>query len=227
MAPAAILGLAGLLPKRGFVRPTDSDPANLTETYDKVFLQLDAIISEAPSYTGTPTMSEVEDGEEISDHVTLKPLELSVQGIVSDTPMLSRIANPNPNPTISRSPSPKQAAYDFLKKLQVDRRPFDFVGGFEVYRSMVITSFTPTRTKETGDTLRFSCTMRQIKTVSSQILTIAPKSKKSAMKKQSQGSQLKDPLDPTQSTQVHSTYQAVTQGQGAAQPALLPSALGF
>jgi ribosomal protein L15 len=88
---AAVASLIGFFPKRGFVRPVDSVLApdgNLeSEVTGKVYLRFDALVSEAPDYTAVPTQSQVEDGATISDHVTLKPVKLVVQGIITDTPV--------------------------------------------------------------------------------------------------------------------------------------------
>ncbi len=170
-----VQSLIGVFPKRGFVLPEDSVPqVPALKATNVVTLRLDALISEAPEFDATPTQSQVESGETISDHVTLKPIRLNIQGIVTDTPVsfdrefAASVANT----------APSKAAHVFLKKLYEDRIPFDFVGGFEIYESMVMTKYAPLSTAETGDSLRFHCTLEQIKTVFSQVLT----SKKGAAK---------------------------------------------
>jgi hypothetical protein len=196
---------AGIYPKRGFVRPEDSawnvvGPTGPLKPSDAVWLSLDAMISEAPKYTATPTQSQVEDGETISDHVTLRPVKLDVHGIVSDTPVsVQGLIN-----TFSGAgSSPSAKAHQFLLKLYKDRVPFDFVGGLAIYKSMVLTAYEPTNTVETGAALKFSCTMEQILTVSTVSLSVA-KPKQSAPKK-SVGSQTMGAIPDSQTPVVDAT----------------------
>jgi hypothetical protein len=173
----------GQQPKRGFIQPADRF-GPFAIGHGPVSLQLDALISESPEYTGTPTQIPVEDGSTISDHVTLRPLKLSIQGIVTDTPvsLVREFSSP------FAKPSPSAQAFDLLTKLFNDRIPFDFVGGLTVYRSMVISSFSPTNTSTTGDALRFSCTMDQIRIVSTDPIVVSSGS--AASPKKSRGTQL-------------------------------------
>lgn len=224
MAAAAIIAtLTGAFVQRGFVKPQVPNKAlnpNLSNPDNDVnssktgviFLPLDAMLSENPDFPATPTISEVEDGAEISDHVTLKPIKLSIRGIVTDTPVSLVRALSSP----FQSPSPSQAAFIFLRKLRDDRLPFDFVGGLTVYKSMIITDFNPVRNAETGDSLQFTCNMSQVKVVSSQtipISKIAKASQKSASPKQSQGNQVLSNPSAFQ-TQIHDSFQSVTPTAG-------------
>lgn len=159
--------LLGKNVRKGFVRPEDSGNT------DEIALELDATMLEAPDYAATPTRSEVESGTNITDHVTLSPETLTIEGIMTNTPigiqqLLSsqQFRNQNDNRKKSRS----QDAFLFLKKLYDDRLPFDFVGGLKVYTSMVITSFSPSRTSTTGQALRFRMTMQKIRIVESEII---------------------------------------------------------
>lgn len=175
-------------PPRGFVRPQDAIGANpfvTTPDYQgPVYLQFDAMISEAPDYQASATQSQVEGGATISDHVTLKPLKLVVQGIVTDTPVGFKRAFSS-----VFGASASAAAHQFIKALWKNRIPFDFVGGLDYYTSMVVVSYNPVNTAETGDALKFTCTLEQVVTVNSQVILTAKK----VQKKQSLGQQ---PLGP-------------------------------
>ncbi len=181
---------------------------------DAVYLRLDAMISEMPEYDAQPTQSQVEDGETISDHVTLKPVKLAIQGIVTDTP----VSFDREFSSQFATPSPSKAAHIFLKTLYENRIPFDFVGGLDVYKSMVISKYAPQNTAETGDSLRFHCTMEQVKTVSTQIITT-----KKASPKTSQGSQLLGKTTPLEDKSVHDSFQSIspTQSQSAGSDAVI------
>jgi len=186
----SLSGAFGIFPKRGFVAPADSGKSGYAAAYEPVHLVLDAMISEVPEYTATPTQSQVETGGTISDHVTQKPLKLMVQGIVTDTP----IGYGREFTSAFSGSLPSTKAFTFLEDLYLSRQPFDFVGGFRTYRSMVITHFSPTRNAETGDALRFTCTMEQVTIVSSVTLLQV----KSAQPKTSHGSQPTAAATPVQ-----------------------------
>jgi hypothetical protein len=198
-ASAILANFAGLYPKRGFVHPNDSSwnvvgPTGPQKPSQQVYLALDAMVSEAPEYQATPTQSPVEDATTISDHVCLKPVKLTVRGIVTDTPIgIRALAS-----SFSGKGSPSKKAYDFLVRLWKERVPFDFVGGFDLYKTMVLTSFQPVNSAEHGDSLQFSCTMEQIIVVSTQkITTIRAGGKKSrgAQALSATPAQLNEPVD--------------------------------
>jgi hypothetical protein len=187
--------LFGKNKKKGFITPDNAG------TTDIIGLELDAIVLESPDYTATPTRSQVESGADITDHVTLSPEKLSIEGIVTNTPIglfqsLKALTTQNA----------AQDAFDFLLKLYTERQPFNFVGGFKVYEDMVITNFSPSRTPTTGGVLQFRMSMEQIRFVESEVVAItkfkAPVKHQGA-KKQSLGSQ------PTQ------TASAKAQSKGA------------
>lgn len=50
-------------------------------------LELDASVNETHEATATVTQSEVEDGSNVNDHVTLLPKKLTLEGVVSKTPL--------------------------------------------------------------------------------------------------------------------------------------------
>lgn len=145
--------------RKGFVNPGD---AGGTET---IALELDAILSEAPEYVATPTKNPIETGANVTDHVSLEPEKLTIEGIVSNTPIsLLRILS---GVTFT---DPAAEAFTYLEELYKSRQPFDFVGDLKIYESMVITSFNPGRTPTTGQTLQFTISMEKIFFADSQLV---------------------------------------------------------
>lgn len=128
-------------------------------------LEMDAVVSESPEFKATPTKSPVERGAKITDHVSLEPRTLSVEAVVTSTP-----AVPFGSPRGLISPNAPADAHEYLKTLWETREPFTFVGGFEVYENMVLTSYTPMRSSKTGNDLEFRATMEQITIVSSEVV---------------------------------------------------------
>lgn len=199
------------LPKRGFVSPMDSGQSANPSTTEIPYLSLDCLVNEAANFSFDPTKSALEDGSEASDHVIQRPRKLSVTAIISDTPL------PNSNVASSANfngPTPSQQAYSWLKTLAQNRVPFDFVGGLDVYKNMVITSFDPSRNAKTGDALRFNCEMTEIIVVADQVLLKSTKVKANQAPT-SHGAQPLKPIDSTTSGTVidnipSGTYQSVT-----------------
>jgi hypothetical protein len=135
---------------------------------DTISLEMDVIISEAPEYTATPTKNQIEDGSDVTDHVALDPVKLSFQAVVSDTPV-------GWDKVFSGQIFQKraEAAHAALLKIRNDRLPFDFVGSLGVYRSMVLTKYSPVSDAKSGKALSFTATIDQITIVKSRTI-VAP-----------------------------------------------------
>lgn len=194
----------GIFPQRGFVQPSDSGLSSYAQGHEPVYLILDCTISETPEYAFSPTQSQIEDGATISDHVTQKPLRLTVEGMISDTPV--SLTRPPASPFAGTQPS--ERAFAWLEQLALNKTPFDFVGGFRTYKSMVITEFRPVRNAQTGQALVFTCVMEQLVIVSSQVLTQQPKDK-TLQSKVSHGGQPLQPLNQSQFVSVQGAFQGV------------------
>jgi hypothetical protein len=151
--------LFGKNKRKGFSRP------GVLGSSEAIALELDAVLAESPEYIATPTRNPIETGANVTDHVTLVPQKLTLEGIVSNTPVsLFRILS---GITFS---DPAQDAFRFIRDLYRNREPFDFVGGLDIYRDMIITSFNPSRTPVTGDILQFTITMEKIQFADSEVV---------------------------------------------------------
>jgi hypothetical protein len=114
-------------------------------------VQFDTIVSEDHRYTATTTNYPVEFGTIISDHIIKYPDEVTIQGMVSDTPL-------NILPTFNRS----VAAFNQLVEIQARRIPVTVVTGIKVYTNMAITVLNVPRTIKTGQTLTFNIEFKKI-----------------------------------------------------------------
>lgn len=174
-------------------------------------LEFDVLMNEAPEYTANLSRSGVESGASVTDHVELVPVKLSIEGIISATPasLLRAVQG-------AGFGDPVGDGHRLLKKLRDDREPFDFVGGFETYTSMILTSYQPTRNKDTGLALRFTATMEQVRYATSDTVpafTQLP----AAKPKKSLGVQPAPPASDKalqKWTDIHSTYQGVEPTAG-------------
>jgi len=156
----------------------------------KVILKIDATISLSYRREAALTEYPVEDGADITDHYVIKPKMLSVQGVVSNTPLefyegaINVATGVIPNATVralsagassagqllirrgANRGEPAKRAYNYLNELMDKKIPFTFVTRYEAYKNMLITSLDISRSTGTGDSLPFSCELREVRIVS-------------------------------------------------------------
>ena len=103
----------------------------------------------------------------------LKPAELSIEGVITDTPLGYAVIGNIKNlirsvSTIFGGSSRSLDAYNELIKLQQSRKPFTVLTGLKRYKNMIITELSVPRTAQTGKSLQFKATMKEIRIVKSQ-----------------------------------------------------------
>lgn len=136
-------------------------------------IPLDARVGSTYRFSSTITQFPVESGATITDHVHRQPDEISLEGLVSDTPV-------NQVPTFlalrgDREQAPagtaKQTAFDALFKVWSDRIPLTVVTEYLIFDDMIIESFEIPKSPDRGEAIWFTATLRKIATV--QTLTAA------------------------------------------------------
>lgn len=159
-------------------------------------IQLDASIKEDHGRDSPPTEYPVENGNTISDHVFVKPFNLSITGMISDTPigdtknLLTEVATTLTSSlvpplgvvaagagyalfkSLSQSKSPSVAAYAQLLQLQANAQPFDVLTTLYRYPSMWIRSLSAPRDAETGNALLFTVHLTQLILVTPQSVNV-------------------------------------------------------
>lgn len=159
-------------------------------------IQLDASLKETHSRKSTLTKFPVENGQTISDHIIIEPFEISINGIITDTPigdvqglltelstsLVSSLVPPigvvaaaeafSLFSALADSSSPSVAAYGQLLMLQTSGQIFDLLTSLYRYPSMVITDVSVPRDSGTGDSLIFTVQCSQIILVSPQSVNI-------------------------------------------------------
>jgi hypothetical protein len=152
---------------------------------------LDATITENHTRENETTDSPVEEGVDFTDHIRRKPVALTLEGIVTDTPALgpTRLdelgintgrdgAQPEGSritATVSRS----RQALEQLEAIMAARQPITVATKLATYPNMVLTQLTIPRAAGNGDALRFSATLREVRTVKTARARIAVKVNKS------------------------------------------------
>lgn len=134
---------------------------------------LDATVSEEHLTTCEVTKNPVEDGAQITDHVQIQPAKLTIEGVISDTPIGFAIIGNIQNvirsvSTLFGKSSRSIDAYNRLLKLQNDRQPFKVITGLKQYSNMILSELSVPRTKDTGGAIHFRAVMEEIRIVASE-----------------------------------------------------------
>jgi hypothetical protein len=163
---------------------------------DKTVLEIDCTQTEQHKRESKPTQFPVEDGGTVGDHIILGNFGLTIEGIISDSPLsitsallttaVSRFIPPVsviPSATalaaaqklfsvISQSKSPSVKAYEQLLQLQSDKRGLDVITTLKRYSNMYIAGLSAPRAADTGQVLLFTLELQEIMIVSPQSVAV-------------------------------------------------------
>lgn len=138
----------------------------------KPFVEVEATVSERVELSANVTKYPVEDGSPINDHVTLEPVTLDIDGVVSDFP-LAFLAGARQFFGGLGGASPGTTAYGKLVKIRNDRLPVTIVTGEGLpYGNMVMQSLSKPRDAGTGKTFRFSASFVQVTIVDTALVAL-------------------------------------------------------
>lgn len=138
-------------------------------------ITLDATISDNLSISNEVTSLPIEDGADVNDHIIKKPLRLTIEGVVSNSPLYSSIGvsaftesfkSSSLGQLIKNTGTRVDETLDELLRIagRVNGEIIDssdipiitVVTGLKVYNNMVLSSLTIKRSKTTGDSLPFT-----------------------------------------------------------------------
>lgn len=119
----------------------------------------DAITQVNPKHTSKVSSHPVETGVNISDHITKENVVIDIMGEFSNNPV--RITQGNL--VNYQNNSRDQEAWGVLYKLWNQESSITVVSRFQVYEDCYITSLVPLDETDTGETLRFSMTLEQVR----------------------------------------------------------------
>lgn len=133
-------------------------------------IELDATIREGHERCNVVTDHPIEDGSSVSDHIYSEPERLTIDGEISDTPVALF------GGLVGLSSRRSVEAYEQLMALWEERELVTVVTGFQIYTDMAITNVSCPRDQKTGRRLLFTCEMKKVRKVSTQVVFI-PSSK--------------------------------------------------
>lgn len=156
-------------------------------------LTIDVTISENHKSESPPTENPVEEGVNVTDHTERKPNELTINGLVTDTPLnfeatlkgigtnvgafigkkigkglggsIGALAGGALTGLLFGKVNRMENAYKQLQDLQDKRIPFVIVTGLRRYDSMLIASLEVNKDQTTGRKFVFTCTFKQVRIV--------------------------------------------------------------
>lgn len=134
-------------------------------------VSIDATIHDAVGYSSQVTNYPVEDGSFISDNITIQPINLTLRGLISDTPLLATNTHENIGYN-EESNSRVKNAYEKLLDLYFNKEPFDVVTGLDVYEDVFFVSFDINRNADTGLALSFVAKFQNIEYATPKIVPI-------------------------------------------------------
>lgn len=120
-------------------------------------LQVDAALSQSHTKTVEVTKHPIEDGADAADHAILRPDSYALDGLVSNTPLVSA-AEMETGVYARRA----ETARDVLEGIAAARRPVTVDTGSKVLEQMMLSKLTFTASG--GDCTRFNAALEQITT---------------------------------------------------------------
>lgn len=139
-------------------------------------IPLDARVGSTYRFSAEITQFPVESGATITDHVHLRPDEIQLEGMVSDTPVnelptyLGLRGDRESHETGLRS----QTAFDAMFTVWRDRLPLTVITEYMVFDDMLIESFEIPRAPDRGEAIWFTMTLRKIVTVETLTAALPP-----------------------------------------------------
>lgn len=127
---------------------------------------LDASLTESHGFESEVTDYPVESGASITDNVRPKPIVVSIEGIVSDSPIgpVANIRAASRGVSLSDIPDdlPSETALAALLRIRDAREPVTIVTSLKTFDNMAMINLDIPRDGETGHALRFTATFQQI-----------------------------------------------------------------
>ena len=163
-------------------------------------LALDCTVTETHTATSTVTEHPVESGANITDHIRPDPVQLSITGIVSDTPIGSRqvqrsieVGGASVQVTQQEPPTSTtgygRAAWAKLDAIRTAAKPVKVVTRDKTYENMALVSLSVPKESKTGGALNFTAQFKQVRIVYNRTTRVVVAKAPKSHKKQDTGKQ--------------------------------------
>lgn len=137
--------------------------------------EIDAIVTEDHSFDSDVTDLPVETGADITDNARAKPIMISLDCVVSDTP-IGRMVDVRNTETADDDAElqflPSDDAYYRMIAIRNAREPVTLETSLGVFPNMMMTSMVVPRNAQNGEALRFRVTFKEIRLVTNARTTV-------------------------------------------------------
>lgn len=123
------------------------------------YITIDVVTGEVHEFKSLITSNPIEDGTPVSDHQTLMPVTVTMQGFFTDTPISKN------NPLASYLNSYEGRSRDEFDKLTAIRNlktKFTLITGIKAYPNMLFEEISAPRSSGKGQRVDFSAKIRQV-----------------------------------------------------------------
>jgi len=142
---------------------------NLPGEVESIFFEWDCTISESHSRPGSVTQWPVEEGSDISDHVQIDPVQLKMEGFVSNTPIgRTKGSYPVTGDGYTRG----QQAHDAIVAIHGGKIPVDIFTDTVFYGPMIIETVNHDKTRGRSGGIWLNISLKEVNFVSAQDVRI-------------------------------------------------------
>lgn len=131
---------------------------------------VDVAVSEEHTFENEVTSHPVETGSDVTDNSIVKPDSITLDCIISNTPLVS--SGREVNDLVLLSGSPADEARAKLLALRKSREPITVIDSLGTWTEMVLEHLSIPRSAKTGDALAFKATFKQLVIVTNERATI-------------------------------------------------------
>lgn len=128
--------------------------------------EVDVFTSEDHSHPAEVTEYPVEDGADVSDHIRSKPITITVEGFVSNTP-IGRMAELRDSGAV-----PGNECYQRFIDIRDAGEPVTLITSLGTFTNMALEDVSVPRDSDDGNGLRFTARFKQIKLAKNERSTI-------------------------------------------------------
>lgn len=144
----------------GLVFGNAKDKKNITSSDESVYVLVDAMVKESHIRKADTSQFPIENGSEISDQIITKPMELSIEGVITPMSLYDTFNAPSPTRVLD--------AFSNFERLIAAKLLVTIVTGLKVYENMLISDFQVDRTAQNGAALPFTMRLKEVRKVSTQ-----------------------------------------------------------
>lgn len=174
-------------------------------------------VSVAETYTGEVEVTEhpVEEGFNVVDHARAKPDMLTIEGVVSNTPLSMsqqrrlvqaasgvQFETTTQQDQIEGQPGYAEAAFAKLEELRKTGKLVTVLTKLKTYEEMVLVSLVVPRNSTTGDALRFTAVFKHIRVVKNKLTSATIAKEPKAKAKVKTGKQVPKPDEATKKKSI-------------------------